>query len=113
MINIISKIEATVSQVDKALTDAFTTAEALAFNQQRVLTDGVGMNDSADLYDGFVFDYNQTTANVAFATDSTALQNAKALADTAASSDAGFLVSQGYASMDYFAEDYVGDARAF
>jgi hypothetical protein len=99
--------------VDKLLNDPVSFVEALVFDVTRLITDGVAMSDGADVTDGLIYSFSNTTANVVLATDSTVAGVTKALSDAQPVADAGSLLSQGYAEMGYFAEDYVGDARIF
>jgi len=97
----------------KALVDSVSTTEQLYFAISKLLTDGVGMIDSFDLYDGATYTFTKALSNVSFATDAVVLTPQKGVLDTITMDSAGYLRSQGYCDFTYFAEDYVGDSRTF
>jgi hypothetical protein len=105
--------ESQVFGVDKVLNEPVSFIEALVFNVSRLIADGVAMNDGADVTDGLIYSFSNTTSNIVLATDSTAAGVTKPLSESQPVADSGVLLSQGYAAMDYFAEDYVGDGRIF
>lgn len=123
-----------------AITDLFKTGRSFQRNRedQVDLTDATALNastpgvaDGAGATDEIVVaylkfladsgafsDHAVKTTGKAFshavgATDTVLKSAAKALGDSATAGDAGWLVNQDYALHGYFAEDYVGQYRAF
>ena len=110
----VSVADAASFQTDKGTVfELLAAADATSLLAAKVLADGVGMNDLADIGDGLTVDFAQTVANVAFMADNSARLPQLSKADTAAVADSGSLVNQGYCDLTYFAEDYVGAARSF
>jgi hypothetical protein len=98
--------------VSPTYADSFTFADTIAFSHSKAFADGFAMNDLADA-GGPVWSFSDTTANIITMSDSSLLSNDKGVADSVLTSDSGYLYSQGYCDLTYFAEDYVGESRTF
>lgn len=99
--------------ISKALASAFSLASFANRSVDRLVRDGVAMNDSADTVDGVAMQASKGVSNVVFTSDSDVISLAALKTETATISSVGLLVSQGYCDPTYFAEDYVGDSRTF
>jgi hypothetical protein len=99
--------------LEKGLRDTPVVVETLYFSVEKLLTDGVGMNDSFDLNDGSTYTFAKAINNVSFATDAMAKDLQRGVLEAVSVSSAGVLVNQNYCDITYFAEDYVGDSRTF
>jgi hypothetical protein len=93
--------------------DTVATADTFELEHSKLLTDGFGLNDLADVSDGLLVSFAQSIANVAFIADNPYKQTTKAKSDTIAVTDFGLIVTQDYCDLTYFAEDYVGSTRSF
>lgn len=95
--------------VGKAFDDAQAVLDALTLDSAKALTDGVGLNES------FAFEYSlaSTIDNVVFAQDVAALSVSRAYSDAVSFTDGGYILSQDYCDLSYFAQDYVGSAQIF
>lgn len=105
--------DAAVRDISKILSDSTFSADVLAFNITKSLSDGFAMNDSADATDGLTFSFSIGVANVIFVSDSAVRSLQKPIADSVSMSDSGFLLQQDYCDLTYFAEDYVGVGFVF
>ena len=108
-----SHVDSTAVSADKVLAHFVITTDAHSKVIGRVIADGFAMNDSADLADGITYQTVKFVNNLAFVSDAKVLSSSLAIADTVNLSSSGFLTSQNYCDVSYFAEDYVGDSRTF
>jgi len=101
--------DAAVLLVSKAIDETQQVLDDVALSSAKALTDGVGLNES------LAFDYAlaSTIGNVAFVSDLAVVSSNKPQADSVGTTDSGFILSQDYCDLTYFAEDYVGTAKAF
>lgn len=86
-------------------TPTFSDAQQVSFVTAR--SDSFAVTDEA----GITFSTIKTESTIVSDVVLRVIQNA--YSETPTLSDAGSLRSQGYAEFDYFAEDYVGESRAF
>lgn len=93
--------------------ELISISESDVLDFEKLVADGVGMNDQAEANDGFSFGFATSFSNVAFAEDSDTLLMDKGLSDSQSVEDTGSLFNQGYCDVTYFAEEYVGDSRTF
>jgi len=105
--------EAVSRYFGKGLFDTFAFTDTTSRVIGRVISDGFAMNDTADFADGITYQTIKYINNLVFATDAKALTPSLGKTDALSLASAGYLTSQGYADMAYFAEDYVGDSRTF
>ena len=110
---IFSAADDTALSTSKPVTDTIALTEAQVFQQDRVIADGVAMNDGADVSDGIAYESTKSTSNIVLVPDSSVTDFIKSLVESASTADSGLVISQGYAGLDYFLEDYVGEARTF
>lgn len=96
-----------VAEFTREFADTVTVDDAIAKSFVKVLADSVTVTDEIN-----VNSQNQFNDTVSVA-DAIAMAIGKALADTVTVADAGLIVMQDYIAHDYFAEDYVGQSRAF
>lgn len=111
--NSFGQSDANVKLLSKPITDAFTFTELLTRSLTRTIQDGFAMNDSADLADGITYQTVKYVTNVTFVNDSSSRAWNANKADSISLGSAGFLSSQNYCDLSYFAEDYVGVSRTF
>lgn len=127
----------------KVITDTVGVSELFGFFIDRAVPDTASMSDSAALTFGTskadtasaadtrTANFTKIVSDLAALADATALSASKMLADTptladvvaisagksiidtATAFDSGFIVMQDYCDFTYFAEDYVGESRAF
>ena len=109
----VEQAEAQAFSVDKPLSDTFTTPHFEVFDHQKLLVDGVAMNDGMEAVDGFGIALTRGVSNVTLVADAKALRFATSRVESITTQDAGSLRSQGYCDFSYFAEDYVGASLAF
>lgn len=88
------------------------TSETLAFTFNKYLADSFALNDLSDV-NGTTISFSDFTNNVVSSSDLVLLLSSKSVQDTVSSSDSGYLFSQSYCDLTYFAEDYVGEYRTF
>jgi hypothetical protein len=108
-----SHVDSTVMSADKALAHFVTTTDVHNTIIGRVINDGFAMNDAADLADGITYQTVKYVTNVTFVNDSSSRAWNANKADSISLGSAGFLSSQNYCDLSYFAEDYVGVSRTF
>jgi hypothetical protein len=108
----ISLSDASMRSVDKAASDSIATSETLAFTFEKYLSDAFALNDLSDV-NGTTISFSDFTNNVVSSSDLILLLSSKTIQDSVTSSDSGYLFSQGYCDLTYFAEDYVGEYRTF
>jgi len=108
----ISLSDASTKSVDKAASDSIATSETLAFTFEKYLSDAFALNDLSDV-NGTTISFSDFTNNVVSSSDLILLLSSKTIQDSVTSSDSGYLFSQGYCDLTYFAEDYVGEYRTF
>lgn len=99
--------------VAKALAETFTTPHTEVFDHQKLLADGVAMNDGMEAEDGFGIALTRGISNVTMVSDNRTLSFTGSRVESVAVQDSGSLRSQGYCDFSYFAEDYVGVALTF
>lgn len=92
--------------------ESIATSETLAFTFSKYLADSFALNDLSDV-NGTTISFSDFTNNVVSSSDLILLLSSKSIQDTVSSSDSGYLFSQGYCDLTYFAEDYVGYYRTF
>ncbi len=109
----VDESETQVFSVGKPLSDTFATSHFEVFDHQKLLVDGVAMNDGMEAVDGFGIALTRGVSNVALVGDANALSFATSRVESISTQDAGSLRSQGYCDFSYFAEDYVGASLAF
>lgn len=109
----VAETDAQVFSVEKPLSDTFTTPHFEVFDHQKLLVDGVAMNDGMEAVDGFGIALTRGVSNVAQVGDAKTLSFMRSRVESISPQDAGSLRSQGYCDFSYFAEDYVGAALAF
>jgi stage V sporulation protein SpoVS len=97
----------------KSVADVQAVVDTSVRNFTKSLADGVAINDGFGAEDGLNFVFSTTFANVAFAADSATLTTNPRHSETVSTSDGGFVISQDYCDLTYFAEDYVGTAVVF
>jgi hypothetical protein len=83
------------------------------FDHQKLVVDGVAMNDGLEAQDGFGIALTRGISNVTLVSDSRTLSFTGSRVESVAVQDSGYLRSQGYCDFSYFAEDYVGVALTF
>lgn len=108
----ISPSDASTKSVGKAASDSIATSETLAFTFEKYLSDAFALNDLSDV-NGTTISFSDFTNNVVSSSDLILLLSSKTIQDSVTSSDSGYLFSQGYCDLTYFAEDYVGEYRTF
>jgi hypothetical protein len=106
-------VDLIVFSIEKALNDSQPVIDDLAFSHSKELSDGFAMNDGFGATDGLDFSLSTTFSNVAFISDEATLSTAPAFADSVGVTDSGFILSQDYCDLTYFAQDYVGTAISF
>jgi hypothetical protein len=92
--------------------ESVVTSETLAFTFSKYLSDSFALNDLSDV-NGTTISFADFTNNVVSSSDLVLLLSSKSIQDTVSSSDSGYLFSQSYCDLTYFAEDYVGEYRTF
>jgi len=92
--------------------ESVATSETLAFTFSKYLSDSFALNDLSDV-NGTTISFADFTNNVVSSSDLVLLLSSKSIQDTVSSSDSGYLFSQSYCDLTYFAEDYVGEYRTF
>lgn len=91
----------------KPLSELPTVADLLQVSYVTARSDSFAVSDAA----GITLSTIKTESTIVSDVVLRVIQNA--YSETPTLSDAGSLRSQGYAEFDYFAEDYVGESRAF
>jgi hypothetical protein len=91
----------------KAVSHVASTADAMYFAAGKALSDVTSFTDDERL------DVTKKLTDSSLITESAVRGFGKSTSDTASSTDAGSLRSQGYADFAYFAEDFVGASRTF
>lgn len=104
--------DSVTKSIDRVSSDGVAASESLAFTFTKYLSDSFALNDLSDV-NGTTISFSDFTNNVVSSSDLLLLLNSKVVQDTLSLSDSGYLFSQGYCDLTYFAEDYVGDYRTF
>ena len=97
----------------KLLAETPNITDSLAISFERTLSDGVGMNDSAEAGDGITFSFATSIQNIVFTSDADQRNFQKTRTESVSTSDSGFVLQQDYIDLTYFAEDYVGVGYTF
>lgn len=108
----ISLSDTSTRSIDKVNSDSIATSETLAFAFEKYLADSFALNDLSDV-NGTTISFADFTNNVISASDARFLTNSKSFQDALSLTDSGYLFSQSYCDLTYFAEDYVGEYRTF
>jgi hypothetical protein len=108
----ISLSDAAAKSINKVSSDSLAAGDSLAFTFTKSLSDSFALNDLSDV-NGTTISFSDFTNNVVSSSDLLLFLNSKVIQDTLSPSDSGYLFSQGYCDLTYFAEDYVGDYRTF
>jgi hypothetical protein len=108
----ISLSDAVTRSFDLGKSESVVTSETLAFTFSKYLSDSFALNDLSDV-NGTTISFADFTNNVVSSSDLVLLLSGKSIQDTVSSSDSGYLFSQSYCDLTYFAEDYVGEYRTF
>lgn len=108
----ISLSDALTKSFDLNKSESVATSETLAFTFSKYLSDSFALNDLSDV-NGTTISFADFTNNVVSSSDLVLLLSGKSIQDTVLSSDSGYLFSQSYCDLTYFAEDYVGEYRTF
>jgi len=108
----ISLSDTSTRSINKVNSESIATSETLAFTFQKYLADSFALNDLSDV-NGTTISFSDFTNNVVSSSDLILLLSSKTIRDSVTSSDSGYLFSQGYCDLTYFAEDYVGYYRTF
>jgi len=108
----ISLSDAAAKSINKISSDGLAAGDSLAFTFTKSLSDSFALNDLSDVT-GTTISFSDFTNNVVSSSDLLLFLNSKVIQDTLSPSDSGYLFSQGYCDLTYFAEDYVGDYRTF
>jgi hypothetical protein len=108
----ISFSDAIAKSLDLNKSESVATSETLAFTFNKYLADSFALNDLSDV-NGTTISFSDFTNNVVSSSDLVLLLSSKSIQDAVSSSDSGYLFSQGYCDLTYFAEDYVGYYRTF
>lgn len=108
----ISLSDALTKSLDLNKSESVATSETLAFTFSKYLSDSFALNDLSDV-NGTTISFADFTNNVVSSSDLVLLLSGKSIQDTVSSSDSGYLFSQSYCDLTYFAEDYVGEYRTF
>lgn len=104
--------DAITKSFDLNKSENVATSETLAFTFEKYLFDSFALNDLSDV-NGTTISFADFTNNVVSSSDLVLLLSSKTIQDSVTSSDSGYLFSQGYCDLTYFAEDYVGEYRTF
>ena len=104
--------------VSKPVSDAMSAAEAKAISFQRSFSESTNVTDDVNgalSEDDQLIEFFKSLENQAALVDADrSYVMSKILAEIPAAASSGTLYSQGYTvDMSYFAEDYVGESRAF
>ena len=105
----ISKLFVTQKQDSVGFVD-FVTKELVFL---RDLSDAFAVDDFTGIGDGLNVQSFKTIGNVAFLNDVSNKSLELSKTEVLLTSDIGFLVSQGYCDLTYFADNYVGSTRSF
>jgi hypothetical protein len=107
-----------VFEVSKPISDPVSTADAKAISFQRSFSESTNVTDDVNgalSEDDQLIEFFKSLENQAALVDADrSYIMSKILAEIPAAASSGTLYSQGYTvDMSYFAEDYVGESRAF
>jgi len=110
---------------DKLLVDSQPVTDTPLLNLMLIKTDKFGFSDTASsntgkalfdtqaLQDAVRYAVNKALADAITLVEFTATSVNKPLTGFTAPLDAGLLIKQGYCDLTYFADDYIGETRAF
>lgn len=107
------------SIVKPALADTVAASEqiVISFASAQLFAEAVSATDDLDgaatAEDDQEMQFTKTRSDTAAALDSFTRNVARPLADTLSITDTGLLLSQNFADITYFAEDFVGASRTF
>lgn len=107
-----------IREVSKPITDPVSAAEAKAISFQRSFSESTNVTDDVNgalSEDDQLIEFFKSLENQAALVDADrSYVMSRILAEIPAAASSGTLYSQGYTvDMSYFAEDYVGESRAF
>ena len=105
--------DAVLAILHKTISDLFFAQDDAIRFVQKLVNDGVAMSDGFDAGDGAVYSFSKGISNVTIVADATAKTPAKGLSEQVALADSGYLVTQDYCDITYFADDYVGVKTLF
>jgi len=108
----ISLSDASTRSTNKVNSDSVATSDTKTFALTKYLADSFSLNDLSDV-NGATISFADFTNNVISASDARFLTSSKLSQDSVSLSDSGYLFSQRYCDLTYFAEDYVGAYRTF
>lgn len=100
-------------QALKNLADEISLTEVLAKDFSKLITDGVAMQDLADITDSLITVITKSIMNVILVSDASQLYVEKLATDSVSAGSSGTLTMQDYCDITYFLEDYVGTSRTF
>jgi hypothetical protein len=104
----LSLLESITLDVTKNLADSATISDAYAASVSLTKAETVSLADNAAI--SFVLAPRADSVSVS---DTSTRTPEKGLSESASAADAGYLYSQGYCDLTYFASDYVGAYRTF
>jgi hypothetical protein len=108
----LSDVIAIATTFNRSFSETAPINDSTAFTFEKYLFDSFALNDLSDV-NGTTISFADFTNNVVSSSDLVLLLSGKAIQDSVTSSDSGYLFSQGYCDLTYFAEDYIGDYRTF
>ena len=103
---------AIVKTFNRSFSESAPINDSTAFTFEKYLFDSFALNDLSDV-NGTTISFADFTNNVVSSSDLVLLLSGKTIQDSVTSSDSGYLFSQSYCDLTYFAEDYVGEYRTF
>jgi hypothetical protein len=101
-------IDSVIFSVEKPLQDTATATDAESYSLAKALTDTATITD----LEAFLFEQGARSDSISVS-DTSTRSPGKGLSESASTADAGYLYSQGYCDLTYFAGDYVGAYRTF
>lgn len=100
-------------QALKNLADQISLTDVLTKDFSKLITDGVAMQDLADLTDSLITVITKSMMDVILVSDASQLYVERLATDSVNTGSSGMLIMQDYCDITYFLEDYVGAARTF
>ena len=108
----ISLSESVTKTISPAYFETVHGTDSIALTFEKYLSDSFSLNDLSDV-NGTTISFADYTNNVISMTDAKFLSSSKILTESISANDSGYLLSQNYCDITYFAEDYVGQYRTF